>query len=241
MALAALGILGPVAAAILHQVGSLLVLLNAMRLLAFGDWAELPPSAQLRAAGRRIRAARRPARPRPRAGAGASMRRKADRGRALALLAAPVRDLRAGRRSGRARSGWSCGSAGTGACSGRGCTSGWPPPFERVTRLEPGRVRSLEVGFRTASRAGRSEPLRWEASHGRGQAAADEDEEIAAADRRRPARRGRGDGPVCRRRWPARTRSAGSRLAIAEPSGAAVPGRVGGPRGRRPSAAARRS
>ena len=47
---ASLGILGPVAAAILHQVGSLLVLLNAMRLLVFGDWAELPPFRQLRAA-----------------------------------------------------------------------------------------------------------------------------------------------------------------------------------------------
>ena len=52
--LASLGILSPVAAAILHQVGSLLVLLNAMRLLVFGDWAELPPLRQLRAAGRRI-------------------------------------------------------------------------------------------------------------------------------------------------------------------------------------------
>ena len=38
--LATLGILGPVAAAILHQVGSLLVLLNAMRLLVFDGWAE---------------------------------------------------------------------------------------------------------------------------------------------------------------------------------------------------------
>ena len=42
MGSAVLGILGPVAAAILHQAGSLLVLLNAMRLLAFGDWRHLP-------------------------------------------------------------------------------------------------------------------------------------------------------------------------------------------------------
>ena len=48
MASAALGILGPVAAAILHQAGSLLVLLNAMRLLAFGDWASLTPIRQVR-------------------------------------------------------------------------------------------------------------------------------------------------------------------------------------------------
>ena len=52
--LASLGILSPVAAAILHQVGSLLVLLNAMRLLVFGGWAELPPLRQLRALGERI-------------------------------------------------------------------------------------------------------------------------------------------------------------------------------------------
>ena len=52
--LASLGILGPVAAAILHQVGSLLVLLNAMRLLAFGDWAELPPFRQIRGVAARI-------------------------------------------------------------------------------------------------------------------------------------------------------------------------------------------
>ena len=52
--MASLGTLSPAAAAILHQVGSLLVLLNAMRLLVFGDWAELPPLRQLHVAGRRI-------------------------------------------------------------------------------------------------------------------------------------------------------------------------------------------
>ena len=41
---AALGWLAPAPAAILHQAGSLLVLLNSMRLLVFGDWAELPPA-----------------------------------------------------------------------------------------------------------------------------------------------------------------------------------------------------
>src|SRR5262249_60260391 len=51
---ATFGILGPIPAAILHQVGSLLVLLNSMRLLAFGGWAELPPFRQVR----RLRAAR---------------------------------------------------------------------------------------------------------------------------------------------------------------------------------------
>ncbi len=51
---ATFGILGPVAAAILHQVGSLLVLLNSMRLLVFGDWWELPPFKQVRALGASI-------------------------------------------------------------------------------------------------------------------------------------------------------------------------------------------
>src|SRR5262249_23557618 len=41
--LAALRLLGPVAAAILHQVGSTLVLLNAIRLLGFERWGEFGP------------------------------------------------------------------------------------------------------------------------------------------------------------------------------------------------------
>src|SRR5262249_41441484 len=55
MGSAALGVLGPVPAAILHQAGSLLVLLNAMRLLAFGDWRESAPIRRLREVGRRVR------------------------------------------------------------------------------------------------------------------------------------------------------------------------------------------
>ncbi len=64
MASAALGVLGPVAAAILHQAGSLLVLLNAMRLLAFGDWSEIGPVRGVRRIGQTIARPRRPARPR---------------------------------------------------------------------------------------------------------------------------------------------------------------------------------
>ena len=56
---ATFGVLGPVAAAILHQVGSLLVLLNSMRLLVFGDWWELPPLKQISAPGRLDQPARR--------------------------------------------------------------------------------------------------------------------------------------------------------------------------------------
>jgi P-type Cu+ transporter len=47
--LAGLRLLGPVAAAILHQVGSLLVLLNAIRLLGFERWGEI---GAVRGAGR---------------------------------------------------------------------------------------------------------------------------------------------------------------------------------------------
>ena len=47
--LAGLRVLGPVAAAIFHQIGSLLVLLNAIRLLGFERWGEL---GAVRAAGR---------------------------------------------------------------------------------------------------------------------------------------------------------------------------------------------
>ncbi len=53
----------------------------------------------------------------------------------------------------------------------------WPPPFERVTRLEPGRVRSLEIGFRT-ERADDSGPVRWESGHGRGAVARAEEEAL---------------------------------------------------------------
>ena len=54
--LAAFGLLGPVAAAITHQIGSLLVLLNAIRLLGFERWGRLGPVV---ATGRFVAACRR--------------------------------------------------------------------------------------------------------------------------------------------------------------------------------------
>ena len=62
VALAGLRVLGPVAAAIVHQIGSLLVLLNAIRLLGFERWHTFG-----------IRRARRPGRRRPAGGAGPSV------------------------------------------------------------------------------------------------------------------------------------------------------------------------
>ena len=52
-----------------------------------------------------------------------------------------------------------------------------PPPFERVTRLTPGRVRGLEIGFRSVP----GEPIgavRWESPHDRSARARDEDEAL---------------------------------------------------------------
>src|SRR5262249_52113387 len=161
MGSAAFGWLGPVAAAILHQAGSLLVLLNAMRLLVFGDWANLGP----------IRVAR---------GWGAALARLDDRldpGRAvdallrswrvvtvLGLLAALIMYMTWG---------WTAiGPDEVGLLQRQGRYRGvlepglhlrWPPPFERVRRLAPARVRSLEIGFRTARALAKdAAAVRWE-------------------------------------------------------------------------------
>jgi Cu+-exporting ATPase len=172
MGSAALGVLGPVAAAILHQAGSLLVLLNAMRLLAFGDWANLGPVRGLRAAG-------------------AAMARLDDRldpGRAIdALLRAwrvvAALAIVAGLVTYATWGFTAIGPDELGLLQRLGHYAGvlepglhlrWPPPFERVTRLTPGRVQSLEIGFRTASDASTaanpnpdSNSVRWETRHGR--------------------------------------------------------------------------
>jgi Cu+-exporting ATPase len=155
-----------VAAAILHQAGSLLVLLNAMRLLVFGDWANLGP----------IRVAR---------GWGAALARLDDRldpGRAVAALLRSWRivaglGLLAALIS-YATWGWTAiGPSEVGLLQHQGRYRGilepglhlrWPPPFERVTRLAPGQVRSLEVGFRTVGGLAKdTDAVRWEAGHGR--------------------------------------------------------------------------
>jgi Cu+-exporting ATPase len=164
MLAATFGILGPVAAAVLHQVGSLLVLLNSMRLLVFGDWFELTPFRQVRALG-------------------AWINRLDDR-----IEPAPIWDWAWRRRRSiiagvcsffvlwYATSGWTTvgpGEVGLLQRFGRfagtlepGLQLRWPYPIERVTKLMPGRVHSLEVGFRTTAIPERG-PLRWESTHGR--------------------------------------------------------------------------
>ncbi|MFI5454382.1 MAG: cation-translocating P-type ATPase family protein [Isosphaerales bacterium] len=161
---ATFGILGPVAAAILHQVGSLLVLLNSMRLLVFGDWRELAPVRRLRQLGAWI----------GRLDDGIDLERAWDWTWSLrrAFLAGGCALLCAGY----AVSGWTVvgpDEAGLLQRFGRyqgmvgpGLHVGWPWPIERVTAFAPDRVRSLEIGFR-ATGATEIEPLRWESTHGR--------------------------------------------------------------------------
>ncbi len=161
---ATFGILGPVAAAILHQIGSLLVLLNSMRLLVFGDWWELPPLRQVRALGASI--SRFDDRiDLEQAWEWLWRRRRTMIGCACALVLLSY-----------ATSGWtSIGPDEAGLLQrfgryrgslGPGLHLRWPYPIERVTAIARDRARSLDIGFRTSGRSD-LEPLRWESTHGR--------------------------------------------------------------------------
>jgi len=170
--LAALGILRPVAAAILHQVGSLLVLLNAMRLLAFGGWAELPPCRQLRAVGQRIGQLDESLDLQP-TWRWLIQHRRGILAWTIALLAALY-----------ASSGLSAIGPGEAGLVQRfggyrgvlepGLHLRFPEPIERVIRLEPGRVCSLDIGFRGAAQR-QGGLLRWESNHGRSLEEGDEE------------------------------------------------------------------
>ena len=166
MASAALGWLGPVAAAILHQAGSLFVLLNAMRLLAFGDWASFGPIRGVKNLG----------------GAIARLDDRLDPGRAVEGLLRSWRVVLVlgclAAVTAYATSGWTAiGPDEVGLLQRQGRYRGvlgpglhlcWPPPFDTVTRLAPGRVRSLQIGFRTAGAGlGDADAMRWESAHGR--------------------------------------------------------------------------
>jgi P-type Cu+ transporter len=172
MGSAALGILGPIPAAILHQAGSFLVLLNSMRLLWFGDWKSTAPIRWLRSTGRAIH------RLDDRLDPGLAFDQLLARWRLmvvlglLALLATY------------ATWGWTAigpGEVGLVRRFGRfvgvlepGLHLRLPPPFEEVTRLAPGRVRSVEVGFRSGSPG----TVGWDSPHGRGNAARADDESL---------------------------------------------------------------
>jgi Cu+-exporting ATPase len=161
--LAGLRVLGPVTAAIFHQVGSLLVLLNAIRLLGFERWAKLPG---VHAAGRAIDVCRscRPSvavdwawrRPRAVLGGLAALS-------VLAYLASGIVLIGPGQlgvlqRWGRYRP----------PLLGPGLHVRWPSPCEAVAIVEPDAVRVARVGLAgpaSASSSGPS-PIAWNASHG---------------------------------------------------------------------------
>jgi P-type Cu+ transporter len=174
MASASLGVLGPVAAALLHQAGSLLVLLNAMRLLAFGDWVNQTPIRQLRALGGAV------SRLDDRLDPGLIVERLLARWRVFARFAAVLGMLLY------LTWGWvAIGPGEVGLVQRLGRYRGrlasglhllLPPPFEYVTRLEPDRVRSLEIGFRTDRRDGSS--VGWGATHGRALSVVAEEETL---------------------------------------------------------------
>ncbi len=176
MASASLGILGPVAAAILHQAGSLLVLLNAMRLLVFGDWHRLAPFRWLAGLRDAIRGLDDRLDPAP---VIASLAR---RWRWVAALVALVCAV------GYATSGWvAIGPGEVGLLRSQGRFAGvlgpglhlrWPAPFERVTRIAPGRLRGVSIGFRAGDGPSDKGAVRWESSHGRSVVARDEDEAL---------------------------------------------------------------
>ena len=60
---------------------------------------------------------------------------------------------------------------------GPGLHLGWPKPFERLARLRPFEVKSVEIGFRTSD-SSTAAPVVWESSHDRGFTARAEDESL---------------------------------------------------------------
>jgi Cu+-exporting ATPase len=176
MSLAFLGILGPVPAAILHQAGSLLVLLNSMRLLVFGDWPNLAPVRWLRATGRQI--GRIDERLDPSALPSALVKH----GRKLAAAVA------AGLLALYLLSGWTeIRPDETGLLRRFGRFSGllhpgahwlWPWPIDQVDRFRPGAIRTVEVGYRTGWPDRADGPVGWESVHLAGTTALSEEESL---------------------------------------------------------------
>jgi Cu+-exporting ATPase len=158
--LAGLGVLGPVAAAIVHQAGSLLVLLSAIRILGFERWRHFR---FVRAGEQVVRACRR-CRPAALVDGLGRHRRLIARG---ALVLAVLAYFASGitvigpdqvalvQRFGRFHP----------PLLRPGLHVRLPAPFETVTVVEPDRARQARVGLRTAI-PGTAQPVAWNATHG---------------------------------------------------------------------------
>jgi len=160
VALAGLRLLSPVSAAIVHQIGSLLVLLNAIRLLGFERWQRLG----LFRAGEQVISACRRCRPSAWLNRGWRSRRLIVR---IAIVVAALAYLGSGitmiepdqlgvlRRFGRYRS----------PLLRPGLHLRWPAPIEEVVAVQPDRSRLARIGLLgPASNA--VMPVAWNATHG---------------------------------------------------------------------------
>jgi Cu+-exporting ATPase len=157
---------GPVAAVIYHQLGSLAVLLNSMRLL----WFERGPSPAGRRWDERFRRMN------------DWLEKRFDLDEGLHWIGHHWRTVLAGLAllfcAGTALSGLTVvGPAEVGVVRrfgrslpddlGPGLHWRWPWPVETVTRIEPGQVRTVEIGFRTLPGAAAAPAARaWSSIHG---------------------------------------------------------------------------
>lgn len=159
----------PVAAAVFHQIGSLLVLLNAMRLLWFERWRSgLLGRTEAALSHRAARVLTRLAPVRAKLENLWGRRRRLAATLAAILCAAylaqgvvvvPADQVGVVQRFGR--------FVGT---FQPGLHIGLPPPWQTVTKERPGRVRAVEIGIRRVRASGdeRWTPIDWESAHRQG-------------------------------------------------------------------------
>jgi Cu+-exporting ATPase len=169
IALAAAEKLGPVGAAIYHQIGSFLVLVNAMRLLWFERW-ERSPLGRYESMG-------------------------SESARRVMEFIAPALQRIEWLGQHRRVAGWAVAAAGCCLYALSGLTTvgpdevgiaqrcgrfvaalepglhlRWPPPWERVTKFAPDRVRVAEIGFRSKVNPDREggRAIEWNSPHREG-------------------------------------------------------------------------
>jgi P-type Cu+ transporter len=167
IALAGLSLLGPVAAAIVHQIGSLLVLLNSLRILGLERWQTYRLVA---GAGRVVAACRQC---RPSAAFDWAWRRRRGLAGAALLVAACVYLGSGIARVGPDQVGLVRRFGGYRApLLGPGLHLRWPAPLEEVVLVEPRLSRLARVGL-SAPASLAITPAAWNATHGapRGEAA----------------------------------------------------------------------